>query len=145
VGPNTAAGRMLETDFTTQPIGEHELRIAILAIEAEASADAEAAFIRAARRAGVLEHLAPGFDDRGQQGEEHQTEGGGGDDDPAHVRPPYGVLVTSDVEALAFLARRSRVLAIVVPKGIDHDDVIVLQADINARLDQMVRERGPLT
>ncbi len=50
-----------------------------------------------------------------------------------------------EAAALAVLAKRGRILAIVIPKGIDREQVLTLQREVNAKLEILVAERGRLT
>ena len=50
-----------------------------------------------------------------------------------------------EAAALKVLAKRGRILAIVIPKGITHEQVLALQREVNEKLDRLTAERGPLT
>lgn len=58
---------------------------------------------------------------------------------------PEPELTKEEADAIATLAKRGRLLVIVIPKGIPTEKVQALQADVNERLEQLARERGPLT
>jgi NAD(P)H-hydrate repair Nnr-like enzyme with NAD(P)H-hydrate epimerase domain len=51
-------------------------------------------------------------------------------------------LTDEEKEALATLAQRGRVIAILVPEGIATEDIKALSREVNAKLDELVRKRG---
>lgn len=51
-------------------------------------------------------------------------------------------LTPVEVAAIRVLAKGGRVLVILVPDGVDADDVRTISREVNERLDELVRLRG---
>ena len=50
-----------------------------------------------------------------------------------------------EAEALRYLASDHRILAIIVPRGVDEEDIKALSREVNERLDALVERRGMMS
>ena len=49
-----------------------------------------------------------------------------------------------EAAALAVLAKYGRVFAVVIPKGIPTEKILELKREVDAKLESLVAERGPI-
>jgi hypothetical protein len=61
------------------------------------------------------------------------------------MSPPDPRMTEEELDAIAVLSRRGRLFVVIIPPGIPAERIFELTRDVNALLEELVAERGPLT